>query len=87
VEDSQNANGNSFSTYSLSFTAGTAGTTKILFATTEAGDIGPLLDNVSLDISGVPEPETWAMLVLGVFGIGAMLRLARQKFEISTQPV
>jgi hypothetical protein len=81
--------GNSFSTYVFSFTADTAGTGQIVISTFESGSEGPLLDNVSLDIGGggVPEPETWAMLVLGVFGIGAMLRLARQKAEISAQPV
>ena len=34
-------------------------------------------------IGTVPEPATWAMLVLGFGGIGAMLRLARRRQHIS----
>ena len=33
-------------------------------------------------IGTVPEPATWAMLVLGFGGIGAMLRLARRRQHI-----
>jgi hypothetical protein len=34
-------------------------------------------------IGGVPEPATWAMLLLGFGGIGAMLRLARRRQDIA----
>jgi len=33
------------------------------------GNIGNILDNVVL-ASGVPEASTWAMMILGFFGIG-----------------
>lgn len=32
------------------------------------------LDNVRVSVSAVPEPGTWAMMLLGVAGIGAFLR-------------
>ena len=35
---------------------------------------GPLLDNISLSIAAVPEPATWAMMILGFGLIGASLR-------------
>ena len=31
----------------------------------------------SLDLSGVPEPATWAMMLFGVTGLGAVLRRKR----------
>jgi hypothetical protein len=37
-----------------------------------------LLDGVSLSI--VPEPSTWAMMLLGFGGIGAIIRRRRQTF-------
>lgn len=39
---------------------------------------GPTTPPVTPPVSGVPEPDTWAMMFLGVFGIGATLRLARR---------
>lgn len=42
------------------------------------GNIGNILDNVSL-ASAVPEPATWAMLLLGFGGIGVMLRGRRRR--------
>ena len=36
------------------------------------------VDNISVTGGGVPEPATWAMMVMGVGGLGAMLRRRRQ---------
>lgn len=33
-------------------------------------------------VAGVPEPSTWAMMLLGFGGIGAMLRLVRRKQDV-----
>ncbi|HVK42692.1 MAG TPA: choice-of-anchor C family protein [Phenylobacterium sp.] len=38
---------------------------------------GPALDNVS--ISAVPEPATWAMMIMGFGGVGAAVRASRRK--------
>ena len=37
-----------------------------------------LLDGVTMNaVGGVPEPATWAMMILGIGGIGAMARRRR----------
>jgi hypothetical protein len=38
---------------------------------------GPLVDNISLSIGAVPEPSTWAMMILGFGLVGASLRRRR----------
>jgi hypothetical protein len=37
-----------------------------------------LLDSVSLT-SGVPEPNTWALMLIGFGGAGGMMRLSRRR--------
>jgi predicted permease len=36
-------------------------------------------DNIAAAISGVPEPQTWAMMILGFGFIGFMLRNGRRQ--------
>ena len=63
--------------YTYFFTTATGGNLQFT-------DLGPsdqqgnLLDNVTL-LSGVPEPASWAMMLLGVGLIGAGMRMARRK--------
>lgn len=42
------------------------------------GDSGPpsafIISGLQAGVSAVPEPATWAMTILGLFGVGAMLR-------------
>ncbi len=69
------ANDAPWRTYGYTFQALTDGTLKLQFGTNNSNDnVGPLLDNVSLSIGAVPEPATWAMMIMGFGAAGAMLR-------------
>jgi hypothetical protein len=37
------------------------------------------LDNINLSVAAVPEPATWAMMMLGLAGVGAALRRRRSQ--------
>ncbi len=60
---------------SYSFTAA-ANTTTLSFFSSTATPFGPAIDNVS--VSGVPEPATWAMMLIGFGMIGGAMRRKRQ---------
>jgi hypothetical protein len=67
-----------WATYSISWTAASSGTVRVLVGSANTSTAGPLLDNVRLDISGgVPEPATWTLMIGGFFGAGAALRRRR----------
>jgi hypothetical protein len=38
----------------------------------------------TLDITAVPEPATWGMMILGFGGIGAMVRNSRRRQAVAT---
>lgn len=42
------------------------------------GGQDPSLVNYAFSIAGVPEPETWATMLLGLLGVGAVLRGRRK---------
>ena len=63
-----------FTTSTFSFHAANAGSLKLAFGTTSRDNIGPMLDNVSLNIGAVPEPATWAMMIMGFGLIGGAMR-------------
>lgn len=71
-----------FTTSSISFLADTAGSLRFAFGSPSDDDIGPLLDNVSLNVSPqfsataapVPEPATWSMMLAGFALTGFALR-------------
>lgn len=70
-----------FQTYSISFTAISAGSINALVGTDSADNVGPLLDHVILsDLStAVPEPAAWAFLITGFGAIGALMRRDRRR--------
>ena len=57
-------------TYSFTFTTTAPGQLSFTDLSGGNNNIGNLLDNVS--VSAVPEPSTWAMMILGFFGLGFM---------------
>lgn len=74
-----------FSSRSIFFTAGSAGSLNFLFGSNSADNVGPLLDNVSLDISApVPEPATWAFMIFGFGLVGSALR--RNRKSVTAKP-
>jgi PEP-CTERM motif len=66
--------GTPFGVSSYSFIAKHAGSIKLAFGTASADNIGPLLDNVSISVGAIPEPATWAMMIMGFGLIGGALR-------------
>lgn len=70
-----------YAAYTLGFTAASAGSLNVFINAAGGDNVGPILDNVGLDITApngvIPEPATWAMMVLGFGGLGAMLRRRR----------
>ncbi len=63
---------------SYMFTAGPGTITNIAFASNEYNAFGAALDNVSIS-SAVPEPSTWAMMILGFGTAGGMIRSSRRR--------
>lgn len=80
ISTSSSILGNAFTHYSINFVAGQAGSVSAqLGDPTNPGDkFGPIADNLSLDLTpgrgGVPEPATWAMMILGFGAAGSMIR-------------
>jgi choice-of-anchor C domain-containing protein len=62
--------------YSYGFTA-TGPSTTLSFASATGTPYGPALDNVS--VVAVPEPASWALMILGFGGLGAVLRRQRRQ--------
>ena len=69
-----------WSSYQMYFTANSA-TTQISFTSGNAGNnccYGAAIDNVAVT-AGVPEPATWALMLVGFGGLGAALRSRRSR--------
>jgi hypothetical protein len=71
--------GDAFATYTASGSYGTAEQFQLFFQLdpTSTDNVGVILDNVSLSISAVPEPASWAMMIAGVGLAGGALRRRR----------
>jgi hypothetical protein len=63
--------------FTISFTAVAAGAVGLLVGTDSNDNIGPLLDEITLGATLVPEPSSWALMILGFAGAGVMLRQRR----------
>lgn len=62
---------------SMSFMANAASATITFTGSPTGGNLLSGIDN--LVVSSVPEPAAWTTMLLGLFGLGAMLRLARRR--------
>ncbi|WP_372785353.1 PEPxxWA-CTERM sorting domain-containing protein [Phenylobacterium sp.] len=65
-----------WTTQTAHFTA-TANSVLSFAATGTSDSLGGYLDNIQLS-TAVPEPTSWAMMIVGFFGLGATLRRARR---------
>lgn len=74
ADDYNVAHDDPFSTHTISFTPGISGPYSLIFQNTGGDNVGALLDNVSL----VPEPETYAMLLAGLGLLGFMARRRKE---------
>lgn len=72
-----------FATSTFSFVAASPGSVRLAFGSTSSDNVGPLLDNVSLQISAIPEPGTWAMMIAGFGLIGGTMRRRLRKLRPS----
>lgn len=75
-----------FSTRSVFFTAAESGSFTFSLGSNSSYNIGPVLDNVSLQIAPAPEPATWAFMIVGVGAIGAAMRRQRKVITRSATP-
>jgi len=67
-----------YAPHTISFIAADSGSVKAHFRSFSSDGIGPLLDNVGLSVTGgVPEPASWALMILGFGATGAALRRRR----------
>jgi len=73
--------GNIWQSFSLNFTASSAATAITIQGLQGDQYIG--LDNVAVTGSAVPEPATWAMMLVGFGGLGAAMR-SRRKASAAT---
>ncbi len=67
----------SWQTFSGSFVGSGSPTTFSIDEGVGGNNAGVFLDNVS--VSAAPEPATWAMLMLGVGGLGTAMRMSRRR--------
>jgi len=73
--------GQAFHEYDFGVTGLNVGSNTLTFVGLSTGDNTAFIDNVFL--AAVPEPATWAMMLLGVGMIGGGLRMARRKHATS----
>jgi len=69
-----------YATYTLDFTPAADGTFTVSFANLGGDNVGAVLDNVKIDaaVQAIPEPETYALMLLGLGAVGAAVRRRRR---------
>nr|WP_309642845.1 PEPxxWA-CTERM sorting domain-containing protein [Phenylobacterium sp.] len=56
---------------------------ELTFASATNTPFGPAIGNVSIS-SAVPEPATWAMMIIGFGAVGGVARNARRRQSFAT---
>lgn len=72
-----------YSTFNVRFTAGNAGSLRAFAQTTSNDNIGPIIDNFRLDITAVPEPASWALMIVGFGLVGSAMRRRKPLTKIT----
>lgn len=72
-----------FVTQTISFRTANAGSLNFSFGSNSNDNIGPILDNVSLSIAAVPEPEQWLLLILGFGLVGSEMRRRKATLRLA----
>lgn len=78
-------NGNvSFQTTTPFYTlTGAASTYALSFSTTKGTQTFALTDGGTVSVSAVPEPSAWALMILGIAGVGLMMRRRTTKATLA----
>ena len=72
-----------FQTFTVQFTAGNAGSLRAFAQTTSNNNVGPIIDNFRLDITAVPEPASWALMIAGFGLVGSAMRRRKPRTKIT----
>jgi hypothetical protein len=71
--------GASFTTETLDFTPSTANGSIDFIGGVESDNTLSAIDNLTISTASVPEPATWAMMLVGFGGLGAAMRSHRKR--------
>ena len=73
------ASSDAFAVRSLNFTPSASGNFALSFANAGGDNVGILLDNVSVDVAAIPEPETYALMLAGLVVVGGLVQRRRRR--------
>lgn len=76
--------GTAWTQYDINFDAALGGPNALTFSATGTSDsFGGYLDDISLQASAIPEPASWAMMVIGLGIVGGALRRRATRLSFS----